>query len=97
MKQLRLRDITFITEDGREVRLADTVEVTLDRVGGQPVTIAQLESRGLPGLGAGFGVGLTLPPSAWAWAEYVVQGMIAAAEAKTRAAAEEDNCDQNEA
>jgi hypothetical protein len=92
VKRLTLRDITFITEDDREVRLADTADVTLG-AGDAPNTVLTIEA-----LIQGFSVGFTLPPCAWAWVEYVAKSIMADAEAarEARAAAEEDTCGQNE-
>lgn len=87
MKAITLRDITLITEDGHEVRVADAAEVRLGNLGDEPATIAQVESLGP----ASFSVSFTLPPGAWAWANYVTESIIAAAEAKSRAAAEKED------
>jgi hypothetical protein len=87
---ITLRDITLITEDGREVRLADTAEVTLGHLSDAPATTAQVESLGING----FSVGFTLPPSAWAWANYVAKSIMDAAgvanEARAAAEGEEE-------
>ena len=87
VQRINLRDITIITEDGREVRLADTAEVRLSDTGDVGETVVNIELA--TALRRGYGVGFTLPPSAWAWANYVVKSIFAAAEAKDRAAAEE--------